>query len=189
MKKNILLAIVALMTSVCTFAQKEYNMVITLNNGTTVTLGHNDIKEITFNDGNVSISGNMINTIDSLAGVTTTLDQKIMNVATATDDVINKLVAAINEKNAHYDSVLTNIASLMESQSNLNEQILAIIEEQNTVNENFSQSLEMIMYFMEQLHPELAGAPERAKIKAALENARKSSNKALETARKASIKK
>lgn len=70
MKKNFLLAmVVMLMTAVSSFAQKEYNMVITLSNGTTVTLGHNDIKEITFNDGEVAISGNMVNTIDSLAKV------------------------------------------------------------------------------------------------------------------------
>ena len=73
MKKNFLLSmIIMLMTAIGSFAQdqKEYNMVITLNNGTTVTLGHNDIKEITFNDGAVSISGNMVNTIDSLSAVT-----------------------------------------------------------------------------------------------------------------------
>ena len=38
MKKNFLLAmVVMLMTAVSSFAQKEYNMVITLSNGTTVT--------------------------------------------------------------------------------------------------------------------------------------------------------
>ena len=38
MKKNILLVMVMmLMTAVNALAQKEYNMVITLNNGTTVT--------------------------------------------------------------------------------------------------------------------------------------------------------
>ena len=67
MNKNFLLSLFTLLLiSLCSFAQKEYNMVITLNNGTTVTLGHNDIKNITFNDGEVSITGNMVNTIDSL---------------------------------------------------------------------------------------------------------------------------
>ena len=67
MKKNILLTIVLLLTvSLSTFAQKEYNMVITLNNGTTVTLGHNDIKNITFNNGEVSISGDVVTTIEAL---------------------------------------------------------------------------------------------------------------------------
>lgn len=78
MKKNFLLAmVVMLMTAVSSFAQKEYNMVITLSNGTTVTLGHNDIKEITFNDGEVAISGNMVNTIDSLAQVSQNLKAHI----------------------------------------------------------------------------------------------------------------
>ena len=68
MKKNLLVVMMTLLPSLSSWAQKEYNMVITLNNGTTVTLGHNDIKEITFNDGEIAISGNMVNTIDSLAG-------------------------------------------------------------------------------------------------------------------------
>ena len=81
MKKNFLLAmVVMLMTAVSSFAQKEYNMVITLSNGTTVTLGHNDIKEITFNDGDVAISGNMVNTIDSLAKVSKNLEYRIKEV-------------------------------------------------------------------------------------------------------------
>ena len=81
MKKNFLLAmVVMLMTAVSSFAQKEYNMVITLSNGTTVTLGHNDIKEITFNDGEVAISGNMVNTIDSLAKVSQDLEYRIKEV-------------------------------------------------------------------------------------------------------------
>lgn len=81
MKKNFLLAmVVMLMTAVSSFAQKEYNMVITLSNGTTVTLGHNDIKEITFNDGEVAISGNMVNTIDSLAQVSKNLEQRTKEV-------------------------------------------------------------------------------------------------------------
>lgn len=67
MKKNILLTIVLLLTvSLSTFAQKEYNMVITLSNGTTITLGHNDIKNITFNNGEVSISGDVVTTIEAL---------------------------------------------------------------------------------------------------------------------------
>lgn len=67
MKRSILLAIVAVLVSaVSAFAEKEYNMVITLNNGTTITLGHNDIQNITFNDGEISISGDVMNTIEEM---------------------------------------------------------------------------------------------------------------------------
>lgn len=47
MKKNILIAIIlCVFNSVAAFAQteKEYSMIISLQNGSTVTLGHNDIK-------------------------------------------------------------------------------------------------------------------------------------------------
>ncbi len=47
-------------------ATPEYNMVITLQNGTTITLGHNDIKNITFNGEEIEISGNVVNTISEL---------------------------------------------------------------------------------------------------------------------------
>lgn len=103
MNKNFLLVmIVMLMTSVSSFAQKEYNMVITLSNGTTVTLGHNDIKEITFNDGKVSISGNMVNTIDSLAKVTSGMDEVIYGNVSNSIDSLAKVTSYI-EENMVYD--------------------------------------------------------------------------------------
>jgi len=93
MKKNFLLAmVVMLMTAVSSFAQKEYNMVITLSNGTTVTLGHNDIKEITFNDGEVAISGNMVNTIDSLAQVSQNLEQRTKEVEAMSMNMYHNLL-------------------------------------------------------------------------------------------------
>ena len=186
MKKNILLVMVMmLMTAVNALAQKEYNMVITLNNGTTVTLGHNDIKEITFNDGEIAISGNMVNTIDSLAGVTTSLYNAIMASANATDtnfgivnDKILAVANAIDEKFNKYDVALGSIADFVVAQDELNQQ-------QAAVNESLLNAIDQIVYFMEKLHPELAGAPEikRAKsidanastadMKAALENLKK----------------
>mgnify|MGYP002762712671 CR=1 FL=1 len=131
MKKNFLLAmVVMLMTAVSSFAQKEYNMVITLSNGTTVTLGHNDIKEITFNDGEVAISGNMVNTIDSLAKVSQDLEYRIKEVEersmkmsydllTRTDALNQQVEAKMDVTNAKietlesYDAALkTNIAAV-----------------------------------------------------------------------------
>lgn len=131
MKKNFLLAmVVMLMTAVSSFAQKEYNMVITLSNGTTVTLGHNDIKEITFNDGEVAISGNMVNTIDSLAKVSQYLEQRTKEVEARSmemsydilnrTEMLNKQVdvnmdetkARIEELNSYDAALKTNIAAI-----------------------------------------------------------------------------
>ena len=69
MKKNILIAIIlCVFNSVAAFAQteKEYSMIISLQNGSTVTLGHNDIKNITFTGDNINAEGNVITTIEEL---------------------------------------------------------------------------------------------------------------------------
>lgn len=69
MKKNILIAIIlCVFNSVAAFAQteKEYSMIISLQNGSTVTLGHNDIKNITFTGDKINAEGNVITTIEEL---------------------------------------------------------------------------------------------------------------------------
>ena len=69
MKKNILIAIIlCVFNSVAPFAQteKEYSMIISLQNGSTVTLGHNDIKNITFTGDKINAEGNVVTTIEEL---------------------------------------------------------------------------------------------------------------------------
>lgn len=154
MKKNILLAIVMmLMTAVNALAQKEYNMVITLNNGTTVTLGHNDIKEITFNDGAVAISGNMVNTIDSLANVTTVLGNQIYAVAGAADQKFN------------------NVAAFMDAQNAVNNEQKNLNNAQEALNDSFDNAINTILSIMEILHPEIASAANVNNAKVALATA------------------
>ena len=149
-----MLAIVMmLMTTVNALAQKEYNMVITLNNGTTVTLGHNDIKEITFNDGAVAISGNMVNTIDSLANVTTVLGNQIYAVAGAADQKFNNVAAFVDAQNA-----------VNNEQRNLN-------NAQEALNDSFDNAINTILSIMEILHPEIASAANVNNAKVALATA------------------
>ena len=69
MKKNILIAIIlCVFNSVAAFAQteKEYSMIISLQNGSTVTLGHNDIMNITFTGDKINAEGNVVTTIEEL---------------------------------------------------------------------------------------------------------------------------
>ena len=69
MKKNILIAIIlCVLNSVAAFAQteKEYSMIISLQNGSTVTFGHNDIKNITFTGDKINAEGNVVTTIEAL---------------------------------------------------------------------------------------------------------------------------
>lgn len=183
MKKNFLLAIaVMLMTAVSSFAQneqKEYNMVITLNNGTTVTLGHNDIKDITFNDGEISISGDVVSTIDNLRDFTYYLDNKMMvfrdeqntriqeledNMAEQFGDIdkkFNNMATTVDKNFAIYNDALTNMAATVDEN-------FAIYN--NALNEMASimdNNINAIVAMIEQLHPEIANSPKFKAVKTA----------------------
>ena len=57
--KKLLLMLLMPLTMVSAQAQSnDYNMVIKLNNGTKITLDANDVKDLTFNGDELSISGN-----------------------------------------------------------------------------------------------------------------------------------
>ena len=59
--KKLLLMLLMPLTMVSAQAQSnDYNMVIKLNNGTKITLDANDVKDLTFNGDELSISGNTI---------------------------------------------------------------------------------------------------------------------------------
>lgn len=159
MKKNFLLAmVVMLMTAVSSFAQKEYNMVITLSNGTTVTLGHNDIKEITFNDGEVAISGNMVNTIDSLAQVS------------------QNLKAHINDQEVHIKAVeamsMDMYHELLNRTEMLNQQVEVKMDVTNTRIENLESYDAALKNNIAAAETEIAETNDRvANTEAALQNA------------------
>lgn len=148
MKKNFLLTmVVMLMTAVSSFAQKEYNMVITLSNGTTVTLGHNDIKEITFNDGEVAISGNMVNTIDSLAQVSQNLEAHIKEVEARSMDMSHMLLNRTEELNQQVDF---NMADTKAALQNANE----LIKQQSDEIKVLNARIDVLKTLIEKYHPE-----------------------------------
>ena len=213
MKKNFLLAIaVMLMTAVSSFAQneqKEYNMVITLNNGTTVTLGHNDIKDITFNDGEISISGDVVSTIDNLRDFTEYLNAKTNELREKAEDTDNKLSemgAAVDKNFAIYKDALNRMAAAADEKfATVNEQfgivddnfkyVTAVVDENFAImNDNFTimnnnfaivdENFAKIAALIEQLHPEIANTSEFKAVKAAVK-----AQAAAKTAKVAAIKK
>lgn len=148
MKKNFLLAmVVMLMTAVSSFAQKEYNMVITLSNGTTVTLGHNDIKEITFNDGEVAISGNMVNTIDSLAKVSQYLEQRTKEVEARSMEMSYDILNRTEMLNKQVD---LNMDETKAALQNANE----LIKQQSDEIKDLNAKIDALKALIEKYHPE-----------------------------------
>jgi len=63
MKKIFLTLITALITILSLSAQNTYNMVIEMNDGTKINIGPNDIKNMSFVDGNLTVSGESIDDI------------------------------------------------------------------------------------------------------------------------------
>ena len=95
MKKNILIAIVlCVFNSVAAFAQteKEYSMIISLQNGSTITLGHNDIKNITFTGDNVSAEGNIVTSFADLQNQFNESFTYLRNETMVNKDQINYVV-------------------------------------------------------------------------------------------------
>ena len=63
MKRIFLSLATVLITILGISAQNTYNMVIEMNNGTKINIGPNDIKNISFVDGDLTISGESIDEI------------------------------------------------------------------------------------------------------------------------------
>ena len=120
MKKNFIFSMLA--GSLMVFnanAQKDYNMVITLQNGTTVTLGHNDIKEIMFNDGQVSVSGNVVTTIDELREMIVSNSQAIDNINDPKNGLAANVKAELNSVKAMITSTDQRIDEITDTKSGI----------------------------------------------------------------------
>ena len=65
MKKNILIALFALLAVALNgnAQNNTYNMVIEMANGTKITIGPNDVKNISFNNGELVMTGEDINSL------------------------------------------------------------------------------------------------------------------------------
>lgn len=152
MKKNILIAIVlCVFNSVAAFAQteKEYSMIISLQNGSTVTLGHNDIKNITFTGDKINAEGNVVTTIEELKRVITMNDVRIQDQEAKLkmhdeslrnlEDVTKSTQVRCEENLKRTEVNQTNIAylksTIQDMQAMLKEQNAKISELANKLNE------------------------------------------------------
>ncbi|MBR6194134.1 MAG: hypothetical protein IKQ58_01565 [Prevotella sp.] len=95
-----------------------YNMVLTLKDGTIITIGPNDLQQLDFKDDNVTVSGtnitDLMNSIkdmqDLLAAVKKQVDQTQMSVAEAVElskknkDDISSLKASVKALNESVDA-------------------------------------------------------------------------------------
>ena len=98
MRKLLLLLLMPLAVLTAQAQSNDYNMVIELNNGTTITLGANDVRNLTFNGDALSISGNTIE--DIIAALATKADkseiEELRALINQFKDVVSKKTITVN---------------------------------------------------------------------------------------------
>ena len=111
MKRFFLLSLVAAFVSLMSVSAQDntYSMIIKLANGTTLTIGPNEVDSISFNDGEITVAGSTIN--DLVAKITKAQIESQMRIDSLTNVVDRNayefmdMIARINKK---YDKDLSN---------------------------------------------------------------------------------
>lgn len=144
MKKNILIAIVlCVFNSVAAFAQteKEYSMIISLQNGSTVTLGHNDIKNITFTGDKINAEGNVVTTIEELKNRMEE-NYKINKVQEARLDMHEDYLRTQDVKNAETREVVKENQQRIEENQAKTDYLKSMIKDLQTMIQDMQAMLE-----------------------------------------------
>ena len=126
----------------------------------------------------------MVNTIDSLVQVTRELNYRFLDNKTHIDYLDNRIdklanvtIDGFNQLGTEVDTKLNNMANAVGERFSAYEKalngIMDFMENQNEVNASYEKSLDMIIYFIEKFHPEIAGSKEYKAAKAAVAAARK----------------
>lgn len=97
MKKILLSLITAFITALGVSAQNTYNMVIEMTDGTKINIGPNDIKNMTFMDGKLTVSGESINDIKKrIAALEKRIDEQENCDCTYEIETLKEKIDAIN---------------------------------------------------------------------------------------------
>lgn len=104
MKKNILIALFALLAVALNgnAQNNTYNMVIEMVNGSKITIGPNDVKNISFNNGELVITGENINT---LVEQQSKADERIESLAKTVDGLSAQLADALKQVQDYFNRV------------------------------------------------------------------------------------
>lgn len=117
--------------------ENTYNMVIEMTNGTKISIGPNDVKNVTFNDGQLTVTGE-------------DLQSWLINIAAsveANDTKISTLQKEVYSWQSYIDSWTTSMEGMQANMVNANNQIVAL----NTSTVSNSTSINNLKTLIEQL--------------------------------------
>lgn len=121
MKKITMWAIGLFIAAAPAVAQNNtFNMVITMANGTTITIGPNEVKNITFNEGQVVVSGENLDKIVALAGKS---NERIDSLGVVTDALRDLSKDGMESLNKNYADLMARIVALEAYVQNLQQSV------------------------------------------------------------------
>ena len=97
-----------------------FNMVITMANGTTITIGPNEVKNITFNEGQVVVSGENLDKIVALAGKS---NERIDSLGVVTDALRDLSKDGMESLNKNHADLTARIVALEAYVQNLGQSV------------------------------------------------------------------
>ncbi len=97
-----------------------FNMVITMANGTTITIGPNEVKNITFNEGQVVVSGENLDKIVALAGKS---NERIDSLGVVTDALRYLSEDGIESLKKNHADLMARIVALEAYVNNLGQSV------------------------------------------------------------------
>lgn len=97
-----------------------FNMVITMANGTTITIGPNEVKNITFNEGQVVVSGENLDKIVALAGKS---NERIDSLGVVTDALRDLSKDGMESLNKNHADLMARIEALEAYVQNLGQSV------------------------------------------------------------------
>lgn len=129
--------------AVSAFAQTNtYNMVLKLHDGTVITIGPNDLEQLDFKEGDVTVSGTnittLMNSITAMQAQIETLKAQIYDNAAATAALQAKLAATENNVNNVEKRINENMVSIakLENEIKNNEVYIEAVKTQTDENAN-----------------------------------------------------
>ncbi len=136
MKKIILFALFTLVSLVTSAQNNTYNMVIELANGTKITIGPNDIRNISFNEGQLVITGEDLNTFVN----------HVNNKTDSLNDDIQNLQVQIDAHSAEMNAIMCELKSLHDLTGNTQE-FYDAMKTQNTAMQAQINNLQAILEY------------------------------------------
>lgn len=139
MKRFFLLSLVAAFVSLMSVSAQDntYSMIIKLANGTTLTIGPNEVDSISFNDGEITVAGSTIN--DLVAKITKAQIESQMRIDSLTNVV---------DRNAYeFMDMIAKIQSCQCDMSNFlkKDEIAAVLNQYATMEDSRIDSLANVL--------------------------------------------